>query len=470
MLDESNKEIEKILVNDNSNIEQMEVDEHNESYTTIEKIIYILKGISSIISGIIHNFGFFSIFALGYTTIYLISFRRYYNQNLEFSHSYCIMPLINLTVCLTGPLAGIIEDRFGGKLTIFISNLILCISFSILYYSRSIYIDYFLMCLNGIGIGIGINITKKNACSFFMNRKCLIIGIINLIPSLLSFALIFYNETDILNYAGEPPSIEETFYRKKVFINYQKLIIFEIKILIFTCLWTILLYFENNPEETTKFGFNEKVQNDNNKNNNEIKPIHNKKKTTKKEKIRKALYNKRTIKLIIMVFFFLPKVNLIHNSLRMDITLHFLYALLYSIVGSISSLIFTIIGDFIQFRILFVFLSLLLSGSSFVLVYYLNEGFVLFLETIFVSFIFNGFNIIFDSHIMKVYGIENYIYILGIIRLSGGLSEICGIIFKFGLNYETYGYKIVYFTTGSFGLFSLGIGLFECENKYDYDN
>jgi len=78
-----------------------------------------------------------------------------------------------------------------------------------------------------------------------------------------------------------------------------------------------------------------------------------------------------------MVFFFLPKVNLIHNSLRMDITLHFLYALLYSIVGSISSLIFTIIGDFIQFRILFVFLSLLLSGSSFVLVYYLNEGFVL---------------------------------------------------------------------------------------------
>jgi len=380
------------------------------------------------------------------------------------------MPLINLTLGLTGPLAGIIEDKFGGKITIFISNLVLCISFSLLYYSRSIYIDYFLMCLIGLGIGIGINITKKNACSFFMNRKCLIIGIINLIPSLLTFALIYYNEMDILNYACEPPFIEQTFYRKKVFINYQKLIIFEIKILIYTCIGTILLYFENDPEETIKFGFNEKVENDNNKNNNEIKPIHNKKKTTKKEKIKKALYNKRTIKLIIMVFFFFPKINLIHNSLRMDITFHFIYAVLYSIVASISLLIFTIIGDCIQFRILFVFLSLLLSGSSFVLVNYLNEGFVIFLETIFVSFIFNGFNIIFDSHIMKVYGVENYIDIIGIIKFSGGLSEICGIIFKFGLNYETYGYKIVYFTTGSFGLFSLGISLFECEDKYDYDN
>ena len=63
---------EKELLNDDNN-EQMETDKKEDNFTKKEKIIYILKGISSIKSSIIHNIGYISIWVLGYTTIYLIS-------------------------------------------------------------------------------------------------------------------------------------------------------------------------------------------------------------------------------------------------------------------------------------------------------------------------------------------------------------------------------------------------------------
>ena len=46
---------------------------------------------------------------------------------------------------------------------------------------------------------------------------------------------------------------------------------------------------------------------------------------------------------------------------------------------------------------------------------------------IFISFIQNGFNIIFDSHIKQVYGMGNLIEIWGIIRASGVIIQIFGI-------------------------------------------
>ena len=145
---------EKELLNDDNN-EQMETEIKEDNFTKKEKIIYILKGISSIISSIIHNIGYISIWVLGYTTIYLISFRRHYNQNIDFSKSYCFIPLMNLVFGLTSPISGIIEDKLGEKKTIIVSNLIICISFIIMYFSRSIYFDFFLMCLNGLGISVG---------------------------------------------------------------------------------------------------------------------------------------------------------------------------------------------------------------------------------------------------------------------------------------------------------------------------
>ena len=78
--------MKKILIDEN-NIEQMET-EANIKQTIKEKIIYILKGISSILSSIINTFSQYSILALGYSGIYLLSLRYHYNRNLTYKYLY----------------------------------------------------------------------------------------------------------------------------------------------------------------------------------------------------------------------------------------------------------------------------------------------------------------------------------------------------------------------------------------------
>ena len=99
----------------------------------------------------------------------------------------------------------------------------------------------------------------KNAFSYFMNRKSLISGIVFLVPNSVNAILSIFNEKYILNPLGESPTIEKTYYDVKIFLNYQKLIIFEIGFLIIACLLTLLTYIKNDPKETIKFGFGEKT-------------------------------------------------------------------------------------------------------------------------------------------------------------------------------------------------------------------
>ena len=167
------KEKEKILLNEN--IEQMETED--ELYK-IKRRKYILKGISSLISAIINTFGYFSIWIMGNFVVYLISLRRQIDKKITFSYGYFLIPIVDLILCLTSSIGGFIEDLIGGKRTIFLSYLILCISFMFFYFSENIYFDYVLMGINGFGLAIGINISRKNVCSFFMNRKALICGIL----------------------------------------------------------------------------------------------------------------------------------------------------------------------------------------------------------------------------------------------------------------------------------------------------
>ena len=87
-----------------------------------------------------------------------------------------------------------------------------------------------------------------------------------------------------------------------------------------------------------------------------------------------------------------------------------------------------------------------------------------------VSLIYNGFSIILDSHIMKVYGMENFIEIWGYIRASAGISHLFGIILNSILEINSPKYKIVYSIAGILSVISFGIGLYETEDKFDYDN
>jgi MFS family permease len=467
-------EKEKILSNED--IEQMETDSTMNKLYQQQRKKYILKGLSSLLSSIINIFGYFSIWLMGNCVVYLISFRKEYNPNLTFSHGYFLIPIMDLVLCLTSPIGGIIEDKIGGKKTILLSTSIVCGSFLLMYFSKNIFFDYLIMCLIGIGLAVGINITRKNVCSFFLNRKALISGILFLVPGFLCAGLNIFNEKYILNPDSESPSIDNLYYKISISSNFQKLIISEIVLLAVTCILTLLLYFPNNPKETIKYGFGEIAMTDNVEN---IETTKNN--TSKQMKLKKAIYNIRAIKLFIMFFLFFPTINFINITWRAigiyyKINTYYLQMIgaLYSITGCVSAIIFALIGDRIQFRILFVLFSFVLSVTSFAFPASFNHDIFFIFEVLIMAFILRGYNIVVYPHILKVYGVENSIEIGGIIRSSEGICEILSIILAFYIenNFsgnKTYAFKLMYIISGCCNLISLILGLSESDDKFNYN-
>jgi MFS family permease len=467
-------EKEKIVSNDD--IEQMEIDSEKIKLFEEKRKKYILKGLSSLLSSIINIFGYFSIWIMGNSIVYLISLRRKYNPNLTFSYGYFLIPIMDLVLCLASPIGGIIEDKIGGKKTIFLSTSIMCASFSLMYFSKNIFFDYMIMCLIGIGLAIGINITRKNVCSFFLNRKALISGILFLVPGFLCAFQNMFNEKYILNPLSESPTIDNLYYNEKIASNFQKLIISEIVLLIITCVFTLLLYFPNNPKETIKYGFGENAMKDN------VKSIETtKNKSSKQMKLKKAIYNIRAVKLFIMIFLFFPTINFINITWRAigiyyKINTYYLQmtGALYSITGCVSAIIFALIGDRIQFRILFVIFSFVLTVTSFAFPASFNYDIFFISEVLIMAFILRGYNIVVYPHILKVYGVENSIEIGGIIRSSEGICEILSIILAFYIenNFsgnKTYAFKLMYIISGCCNLISLILGLSESDDKFNYN-
>ena len=382
---------------------------------------------------------------------------------------------MNLTTSLTIPIGGFLEDKIGPRKTIIVSTLILLSSFTMFYFSKNIFFDYFLMSLNGFGIAIGYNVTKKNACAYFMNRKAFIYGFSHLIGALLCAGLNLFIEKIILNPLSESPTIDNIYYDQNIFLNYKKLIIFEIFFLISTTLLTLLLFIKNNPIETKKYGYDEKLE------SKEINTGKQQKiEIPKKIKIQKALYSSRTIKLYLMFFSFFPTIHFLLNTWR-PIGIYYkrntyylqLTTALYSISSSIASVIMALFGDKIHFKIIFIFFAFLLSIVSFSFPFTFNNDFLFISEVLSVAFIYNGVEIVIGPYIMKVFGIEIYTEIGGIIGSSVGISEIICVVFAFYLeNYfsgnKNIVYSSMYFISGCLSLISMILGFFEKVDKFKY--
>ena len=457
-------------------IEQFETeDKPNIQNYEERKKKHIIKGISSIISCIFHTCGFYSVFILGHTVVYLISFRRHYNPNITFSHGYFLFPIMYFIISLTIPLGGVVEEMIGGKKTMFVSSLILCLSFSVMYFSRNLFIDYILMSFIGLGIAFGIKITKRNACSYFMKRKALISGIVTLIPSFVSAGLVLFYEKHILNPLSESPTIDHMYYEEKIFINFQKLLIYEILFLILVGVLSLFTFYENDRKETIRLGFGEEI-----KMKRKLTEILKEEKSISKIKI--ALTDKRPYIQFIMLFFFFPTINFIQNIWR-PIGIYYkiktqhlqLIGALSSITGALSSIFFSLIGDKINFKYLFALSGLLLSITSFVFPTTFTKDILFIIAILIIYFVLNGFNITIDPHLMKIYGIDHFVVICGIIRASSGIAEIVSISFAFYLeNYFTgnkdYAYKHIYIISGCSSFISFILGLFESDEKFDYNN
>lgn len=463
-------EKKKILLKD---IEQMEVMQIKDKNYKIKRKRYILKGISSLFSAIFNTSGYYSIWTLGSSIVYFISFRRQENPYINYQYGYFLIPIIDFSIGISLPLGGFIEDIIGGKRTIFLSYLIICVNLLFFLFSYNIHFDYILMCIIGFGISIGINITRKNVCSYFMNIKDLIDGLHFLISGFLSAGMTIFFEKQILNEPSERPLENVFYYSRTLSQNYQKLIVFLIYFLMVNCFISLLLYFPNDPDDTIKFGFGEKIQNKND--NNKIIINISEQLQSKKDKNKIS-----TFKLFLIIFFFFPTINLINITwiqigIYYRINTYYLQMIrgLYSIIGGFSSVIFYFFAEKINFKVLLVLFAFSLSVISFIFPITFNYHFIFVIEILIISFILTGYKIIIESYITKIYDIGNYIKI-GIIRSCAGLSEILSSglafylqnIFSGNINYV---FKLMYIISGCSNLISLVIGLYEIDDKSRYN-
>ena len=181
-----------------------------------------------------------------------------------------------------------------------------------------------------------------------------------------------------------------------------------------------------------------------------------------------------------MLFLFYPTIHFILNTWR-PIGIYYkrntyylqLTTALYNISSSTASVIMALIGDKIQFRIIFILFSFLLSFISFTFPSAFNNDYLFVSEILLLSFLFNGFIINLGPHVMKVYGIDMYSEIGGIFSASFGIGEIICVVFAFYLenyfsgNKDTV-YHFMYITSGCLNLLSMCIGFFENDDKFKY--
>ena len=195
-------------------------------------------------------------------------------------------------------------------------------------------------------------------------------------------------------------------------------------------------------------------------------------------KIKKAAFSKRALRLFIMLFLYFPTIHFLLNTWRpigiyYKINTYYLQitTALYSISSSLASILMALIGDKIQFRIIFIFFSFLISLISFSFPYTFNNDILFICEVLSVAFIFNGFNIIIGPHIMKIFGIDIYTEISGIIGCSVGISEIFCVIFAFYLENNSsldknFTFRLMYGFSGILNVISIIFGLFEKDDKF----
>ena len=120
-------------LNENENFEELEKGDKEDIENDKGKKKFLINGVLSIISCIINTLGYFSVYIQKNFIVYLISYRRYYNNKLTFSYGYFLFPILNLTTALTIPIGGFFEDKIGQRKTIILSLLILCSAFTLLY-------------------------------------------------------------------------------------------------------------------------------------------------------------------------------------------------------------------------------------------------------------------------------------------------------------------------------------------------
>ena len=137
-----------------------------------------LRGVSSVIGGLLHKVALSSIMSYGNFYPYLLSFLHQFDSSCKIQHGFFIMPIMTISLFTVAPVGGFIDNKLGTQRAVIIGVLFILSAAFILLSSTNLYIDYLTFVLFGIGVGVSSMATGKNACHYFMKNRGMVTAIL----------------------------------------------------------------------------------------------------------------------------------------------------------------------------------------------------------------------------------------------------------------------------------------------------
>ena len=144
--------------------------------------IYLIKGISSIISAVLQQFSLFPLFMMSNIIPFMISYLYHLEKesnpekesSLRQRDGYFIHPFMSLAMSIFCFFGGIVGHFLGPRTVILLGGISIAIGDLLFIFSKSLIFDFFINIFFGIGFAISMTASVKNACKYFPEKRGLI--------------------------------------------------------------------------------------------------------------------------------------------------------------------------------------------------------------------------------------------------------------------------------------------------------
>ena len=144
--------------------------------------IYLIKGISSVISAVLQQFSLFPLFMMGNIVPFMMSYLYHLEKesspdnesSLRQRDGYFMHPFMSLSMSIFCFFGGIVGHFLGAKTVILLGGISIAIGDLLYVFSKNLILNFFINIFFGIGFAISMTASVKNACKYFPEKRGLI--------------------------------------------------------------------------------------------------------------------------------------------------------------------------------------------------------------------------------------------------------------------------------------------------------
>ena len=469
------------------------------SFKEIIKDLEFWKGISTVFGAILVSLITGSIFSLCTLAVYQISYIKGIDPDnfITIDHLSFYYPFEVIFQCLSSFLSGFIEKKLGLHLTNLIGFTILGSGYFTMYLSRNFFIDILAMILGGIGNGIIYYPSTTNACLWFYEHNGIVIGIIETMISLGSFLFAFIGEK-IININNVESRKSDDLYDLEIGERIKIYLIVQIISLVGVFILSFFLMFIKKKEPNIRQDANsmkplemtpktsdtdgvflvsetEDIQSD------LISKDSNKsEKSNFKKMILVALKSKRLILYAIISVFTIQGPSMMFTLYRGIGEYNKIDTETLQLVGSIgfifecsAGILIGILSDYVNLKVLLLVMGLLNTSIIYTYCLTFDNSAAFFWITNIESLVNGGIYPFNDCYLMKVFGTDIYIELIGYVSFVSNLVVVLlsplAYFVETKVENKNDAYWILFSIFGTLNLIAFVLSFFINTKPFDFD-